>query len=87
MLCHFYLQAKCGFIKICLNVCANSEHNDLLLINSLKKDNKSETSLDFNYVKPCFDLLQFSCKCMIKGFSNLNRKSWGGWGKVKRWPQ
>ena len=32
-----------------------------------------ETSLDFNYVKPCFDLLQFRYNFMEKGFSNLNR--------------
>ena len=31
------------------------------------------TSLDFNYIRPRFDLLQFSYNFMTKGFSNLNR--------------
>ena len=34
---------------------------------------KTKTSLDFNYVKPCFDLLQFSYNFMTKGFSYSNR--------------
>ena len=34
---------------------------------------RNKTSLDFNYVKPCFDLFQFSYNFMTKGFSNLNR--------------
>ena len=41
----------------------------------LRSLNAEVTSLDFNYVKPCFDLLQFSYNLitMTKGFSNLNR--------------
>ena len=35
--------------------------------------NKTSTSLDFNYVKPCFDLLQFKYNFRTNGFSNLNR--------------
>ena len=32
----------------------------------------SETSLDFNYVKPFFDLFQFSYNFMRKGIFDLN---------------
>ena len=34
---------------------------------------KNKTSLDFNYVKSCFDLLQFSYNFMTKGFYNQNK--------------
>ena len=33
---------------------------------------KKKTCLDFNYVKPCFELFPFSYNFMTKGFSNLN---------------
>ena len=32
--------------------------------------NMNHTSVDFNFVKPCFDLLQFSYNFVTKGFSN-----------------
>ena len=32
-----------------------------------------KTSLDFNYVEHCFDLLQFTYNFKTKGFSNLDR--------------
>ena len=31
---------------------------------------KNKASLDFNYIKPCFDLLEFNYNFMTKGFSN-----------------
>ena len=30
------------------------------------------TSFAFNYIKPCFDLFQFSYNFMTRGFCNLN---------------
>ena len=47
----------------------------ILKLQSFKKIRgiKNETCLDFNYVKPCFDLLQFRNNFMTKGFSNLDR--------------